>query len=118
MCQEEWYAFRGTFSFPLERTAAAQRYPHSFPFAAAAAVGVLLCADGVLVGFIGIAFVYAIQWVTTFRTGHWWTVLTLPAGGLLIVWLYRISHDQNDKGTNMVLASLRQKRNCLCKWHR
>ena len=25
---------------------------------------------GVLVGFIGIAFVYAIQWVTTFRTGH------------------------------------------------
>ena len=73
---------------------------------------------GVLVGFIGIAFVYAIQWVTTFRTGHWWTVLTLPAGGLLIVWLYRISHDQNDKGTNMVLASLRQKRNCLCKWHR
>ena len=33
---------------------------------------------GVLVGFIGIAFVYAIQWVTTFRTGHWWTVLTLP----------------------------------------
>ena len=62
---------------------------------------------GVLVGFIGIAFVYAIQWVTTFRTGHWWTVLTLPAGGLLIVWLYRISHDQNDKGTNMVLASLR-----------
>ena len=62
---------------------------------------------GVLVGFIGIAFVYAIQWVTAFRTGHWWTVLTLPAGGLLIVWLYRISHDQNDKGTNMVLASLR-----------
>ena len=31
----------------------------------------------------------------------------LPLGGLLIVWLYRISHDQNDKGTNMVLASLR-----------
>ena len=46
MCQEEWYAFKGTFFFPLERTAAAQRYPHSFPFAAAAAVGVLLCADG------------------------------------------------------------------------
>ncbi|MFR0950255.1 MAG: hypothetical protein ACLSFT_06835 [Ruminococcus callidus] len=32
---------------------------------------------GVLVGFIGIAFVcYTV--VTTFRTGHWWTVLTLP----------------------------------------
>lgn len=62
---------------------------------------------GILVGFIGIAFVYAIQWATGFRLGHWWVIGLLPLGGLLIVWLYRISHDQNDKGTNMVLASLR-----------
>ncbi len=64
---------------------------------------------GVLVGLIGIAFVYAIQWATAFRVGHWWTILLLPIGGLLIVWLYKVSRDQNDKGTNMVLASLRSE---------
>ncbi len=40
------------------------------------------------------------------RMGHWWILLTLPLGGLLIVWLYRITHNQKDRGTNMVLASL------------
>ncbi len=60
-------------------------------------------------GIIGAAFVYSIQWATAFRTAHPWVLLTLPAGGLLIVWLYRITHDQHDRGTNMVLASLRSE---------
>lgn len=64
---------------------------------------------GCVVGVIGVAFVYSIQWVTAARTGHPWIVLTLPLGGLLIIWLYRITHDQHDKGTNMVLASLRSE---------
>lgn len=35
---------------------------------------------GILVGFIGIAFVYAIQWATGFRLGHWWVIGLLPLG--------------------------------------
>lgn len=62
---------------------------------------------GGIVGVAGAAFVYAIEWVTNFRMAHTWVPLTLPLGGLLIVWLYRITHDQRDKGTNMVIASLR-----------
>ena len=62
---------------------------------------------GVIVGIIGVGFVYAIQFVTAIRLAHPWVLLSLPLGGLLIVWLYRVTHDQNDGGTNMVLASLR-----------
>lgn len=64
---------------------------------------------GCIVGLIGTAFVYCIRWVTELRGEHPWILFTLPLGGLLIVWLYYISHDQNDKGTNMVLASLRSE---------
>lgn len=64
---------------------------------------------GGIVGLIGVAFVYAIQWVTLFRSDHPWILLSLPLGGLLIVWLYQITRDQNDRGTNMVLASLRSE---------
>lgn len=64
---------------------------------------------GLIVGAIGTAFVYAIQIVTTFRSNHPWILAALPFGGFLIIWLYHISRDQNDKGTNMVLASLRSE---------
>ncbi len=62
---------------------------------------------GGIVGIIGVGFVYAIQAVTDFRLAHPLVLLSLPAGGLFIVWLYRITRDQNDGGTNMVLASIR-----------
>ncbi|MBQ8927062.1 MAG: chloride channel protein [Oscillospiraceae bacterium] len=64
---------------------------------------------GVLLGFIGAAFVWCIGWATGFRAEHKWCYLLLPAGGLLIVWLYRVTHDKHDRGTNMVLASLRSE---------
>ncbi len=64
---------------------------------------------GGIVGLIGVAFVYGIQWATAVRTAHAWIPLTLPLGGLLIVWLYHITHDQKDRGTNMVLASIRSE---------
>ena len=64
---------------------------------------------GVLLGFIGAAFVWCIGKATAIRTSHTWCYLLLPAGGVLIVWLYRVTHDKHDKGTNMVLASLRSE---------
>ena len=67
-----------------------------------------LLLGGVL-GVIGTEFVNAIAWSTEFRAKHLWCYLLLPAGGVLIVWLYRVSRDKHDKGTNTVIASLRSE---------
>ena len=64
---------------------------------------------GCVMGLIGVAFVYAIQYATAWRKSFPWLLALLPVGGLLIVWLYRITKDQNDRGTNMVLASIRSE---------
>ncbi len=64
---------------------------------------------GTLLGGIGSAFVWLIQWGTRTRMAHPWVLLTLPLGGVLIVWLYRITQNHRDRGTNMVLASLRSE---------
>lgn len=62
---------------------------------------------GLLIGAVGVGFVYVIQYVTDLRLAHPWLILLLPVGGVLIVWLYHVLHDQHDRGTNMVLASIR-----------
>ena len=64
---------------------------------------------GALLGVIGAAFVACIGYSTEFRSSHQWTYALLPVGGLLIVWLYRVTGDRHDKGTNMVIASLRSE---------
>lgn len=63
---------------------------------------------GCIVGLIGSLFHYAIEYATLFRTNHWYIILTLPLGGLLIVCLYHITHMADDKGTNLVLLSIRE----------
>ncbi len=64
---------------------------------------------GAVMGLIGAAFVHCIHAGTQLRHTHPWILLTLPLGGLLIVWLYRVTHNHNDKGTNMVIASIRSE---------
>ena len=64
---------------------------------------------GCVLGVIGTEFVKSISWSTKFRNEHLWCYALLPAGGLLIVFLYRVTHDKHDKGTNMILASLRSE---------
>ncbi len=64
---------------------------------------------GIVMGLVGSAFVFLIEHATEFRTHHPWVLLLLPLGGMLIVWLYRITHNWNDKGTNTVIASLRSE---------
>ena len=66
------------------------------------------CLIGCITGVVGTAFHYAIDWATRFRTGHWWTVLLLPAAGLLIVASYQITRMEDDRGTEFVLASVRE----------
>lgn len=64
---------------------------------------------GSVLGVVGSAFVACISYGTQFREAHWWCCLLLPVGGVLIVWLYRVCKDKHDKGTNMVIASLRSE---------
>lgn len=60
-------------------------------------------------GAVGVGFVYAIGFVTDFRLAHAWVLLLLPLGGVLIVWLYHVMYNQNDGGTNLVLALIRSE---------
>ncbi len=64
---------------------------------------------GLLLGLVGAAFVHSINFVTQLRKEHLWLLLLLPAGGALIVLFYHICRSRNDRGTNMVLASIRSE---------
>ena len=61
------------------------RYVRTFVLWAAAGLVI-----GALGGLIGTAFCYAIREATQLRGAYPWLLYFLPAGGLLIVWLYRL----------------------------
>ena len=67
----------------------------------------VLC--GFVIGGVGIGFLYAIQQATQLRQESGWLVWLMPAGGLLIVFLYRICKMSDDAGTNLVLLSVRSE---------
>ena len=66
---------------------------------------------GVVVGVIGAMFYHGIIWATGFRTEHDYIILGLPFAGLLIVFLYRLCKDYEDKGTNLVIKSIQAGEN-------
>ena len=66
---------------------------------------------GIVVGAIGAAFGLAIVWATGFRSEHDLIILGLPFAGLLIVFLYRLCKDYEDKGTNLVIKSIQAGEN-------
>ena len=61
---------------------------------------------GIIVGVIASAFGHTLIAVNNFRAAHPMIILGLPFAGLLIVFLYRYFKDQDDGGTNMVIASI------------
>ncbi len=61
---------------------------------------------GFVVGGVGILFVKGLGLANGFRANHPQIILGLPIAGLLIVFLYRICKNENDKGTNLVIATL------------
>jgi H+/Cl- antiporter ClcA len=69
------------------------------------------CMTGAVVGVLGAFFSKAVVWATRFRTEHDLIILGLPFAGLLIVFLYRICKDYEDKGTNLVIKSIQQGEN-------
>lgn len=70
---------------------------------------ILTLVIGIIIGFVGVAFVYTIRKVTELRQDFPWILLGLPFGGMLIVFLYRITRNHGDRGTNTVIASLRSE---------
>lgn len=69
----------------------------------------LICSAiiGITCGAVGTAFHYSVEYVTQFRSGHSWIIFLIPAAGLLIVFLYRAGGIKHDKGTNLVIGSIR-----------
>ena len=67
---------------------------------------ILAIITGFVVGGVGILFVKGLGLANAFRNAHTWIILALPLAGLLIVFLYKISNYENDKGTNLVISTL------------
>lgn len=61
---------------------------------------------GLVVGAAASAFGYVLSFANTLRAGHPWLKFFLPLGGLLIVLMYRVCKNTQDRGTNTVLASV------------
>ena len=61
---------------------------------------------GLVVGAVGVLFVKGLGLANGFRGSHPKLILALPLAGLLIVFLYKISNYENDKGTNLVISTL------------
>lgn len=61
---------------------------------------------GIIAGSIGTAFGHGVLWATGIWRAHHWTLFLMPVAGLLIVWLYHVSHEEKNRGTNMVLESI------------
>lgn len=77
-----------------------------------------LCAGlsiGCVVGLVGIAFHYALDEATRFRTAHPQIIWLLPFGGLCIVLAYRLTNMEKDRGTNFILAAVRSSETVTLK---
>ena len=65
------------------------------------------CFVGALVGVVGVAFHHGIDWAAEFRAHNPAVVWLLPAGGVSVAFIYRLCYMLEDRGTNLVLAAVR-----------
>ena len=61
---------------------------------------------GLLLGAVGAGFSLLLQQAAAIRGDHGWIVALLPAGGLLLVLLYRACRVYEDTGTNQIIGSI------------
>ena len=64
---------------------------------------------GAIGGGIGAAFRYAISWVTDLRVENPWLCYLLPAGGVMIAFLYRVTKLSGHADTNLIINSVRSE---------
>ncbi len=67
---------------------------------------ILSLTAGIVIGGIGSLFALCMAEATDLRSRYPWIMFFMPVGGLFIVFLYRLFKEQNDRGTNMVIASI------------
>ncbi len=63
---------------------------------------------GLVCGVVSSAFYYAFHWATGLRTANPWLLFLLPVGGVAIVLFYRVWNTERDRGTNLVLTTVRE----------
>ena len=68
---------------------------------------------GGVIGVIASAFANLIAWATDFRMEHMWMVYLLPFAGLMIVFLYHVTGQEKNAGTDMVLMVVRSDQNTM-----
>ena len=61
---------------------------------------------GFLVGSVCSIFGHMLVWANDYRIEHQRISMLLPIGGLLIVFMYRVWNNEDDKGTNTVISSI------------
>ncbi len=62
---------------------------------------------GLAGGLVGALFHKSVEYATGFRQQNQWLIWFLPAGGLLIVLLYKLSKVSKDIGTNEIISCIR-----------
>lgn len=70
---------------------------------------------GIIVGGAGTFFYHAMTFVTNCRTANPWLTYLLPFAGLVIIFLYRISGQYNNTGTNLVLMAIQTEQHISIK---
>ncbi len=61
---------------------------------------------GSALGAVGGVFYLSIGYVTDLRFSNSWLIFFLPVTAVVILWFYHVLHDDQDKGTNLVLMSI------------
>lgn len=61
---------------------------------------------GMGVGMVGSVFGHAVALATRIWNNHHWTLFLMPIAGMIIVFCYRFAHEEKNKGTDMILASI------------
>lgn len=61
---------------------------------------------GIVSGCIGTAFGKCVLWVSAFFQSHPWMIFLLPLSGLLVLGVYHVLGEDNNRGTNMVIESI------------
>jgi H+/Cl- antiporter ClcA len=61
---------------------------------------------GGISGFVGGAFGFGVQWTSGFFAAHHWMLAVLPFLGLLILGLYHVLGEDNNRGTNAMLDAV------------
>lgn len=62
---------------------------------------------GGICGLVGVAFHTLVELATETRTEHGWLIWLLPFAGLVIIFLYHKAGMAHDRGTNLVIDSVR-----------